>query len=103
MLAVLWAEECKHIAQMIGSGYDLNYEELLCLLTSLSELTFVKQCLASLGVNSANLAEVPSAVELRAFLRSQGRVYPRRWSLPHTMVLESEMHWWWRKPGRTLE
>jgi hypothetical protein len=42
VLVSSWESECKHMMQMVASGYALIYEELLALLTGLSELAFVK-------------------------------------------------------------
>lgn len=97
-LACSWQEECKHVTQMVGSGLGLNYEELVALLTSLSELAFVKTCLDSLGSTDLSLRDIPSAPELREYLIGQSSVYPPAWSLPHSIVLEGKEHWWWKKP-----
>jgi hypothetical protein len=98
VLACSWSEECKHVKQMVRSGYGLNYEELLALLTSLSELAFVKTCLKSLGLAGLQLSEPPAAPELRDFLMNQRSVYPTRWSIARSIVLDSKEHWWWSKP-----
>jgi hypothetical protein len=97
-LASSWEQECKHINQMVRSGNALTYEELVALLTSLSELTFTKICLNSVGSIDLSWIEVPAQSEIREFLIAQRDVYPPRWSLPHTIVLECKDHWWWKKP-----
>jgi hypothetical protein len=96
-LTSAWAEECKHVVQMVRSGYGLVFEELVALLTSLSELSFVKNCLSSLRINDVSLTETFSTRELREFLSSQRNVYPSGWSLPHTTVLDCDEHWWWNR------
>jgi hypothetical protein len=99
-LVSAWGHECKHITQMVRSEYGLNSEELLALLTSLSELAFVKLCLQFLGYSELHLDEPPSHTELRDFLVSQRSVYPSQWSLPHTVVLDAPEHWWWKPQQR---
>jgi hypothetical protein len=98
-----WNQNCKHVTQMMRSGFGLNSEELLALLTSLSELEFAKTCLHSLGMTDLPLMEIPSVSELKQFLTSQADVYPASWSLPDTVVLDSKNHWWWSNPGTTFQ
>jgi len=99
-LVSAWENECKHITQIVRSRFDLNYEELVALLTSLSELAFVKLCLESLGVANLTVGVPPSEQELRVYLTGQGSAYPSSWDLPHTIVMECKEHWWWKKPAR---
>jgi hypothetical protein len=98
-LAASWQAECKHVTQMVKSQFALNYEELVALLTSLSELAFVRSCLESLGSTDVSFSDPPSAQETREYLIKQAKVYPSRWSLRHTLVLECHEHWWWKSPS----
>ncbi len=96
VLVSAWKNECKHVTQIVRSGYGVNFEELLALLTSLSELAFVKLCLRSLAYSELVLDEPPSHSEVRDFLVQEKRIYPSQWALPHTIVLDSPEHWWWK-------
>jgi hypothetical protein len=76
----------------------VQYEELVLLLTHLSELAFIKECLAVLGREDPRLTDLPPENEIKEFLARSKSVYPSAWSLPHTIVLDCKEHWWWKPP-----
>jgi hypothetical protein len=95
-----WSAESTHVRQMLTSGHGLEYEELVALLTGLSELAFAAKCLEWLGLRIPGSGGRWRMSELRSFLLENKDIYPSAWSLPHSVVLECRDHWWWTRPGR---
>lgn len=93
------ATELKHARSMVTSGYGLIYEEVIAVLTILSEVTFVIETLRYFrkweGRGTIEELRV-SRKELEGFLSAQRRAVRGLPNLSHTIVLHIPTHWWWR-------